>query len=423
MRIISYISRFIKRRRRIFIFFGCLLIFFAGTWFGRSVRVRRITTYLSSYLSLSRHDVTTPVVKGVTHRQIKHGGLCINILEILPEAPVSIRPYRALDAGIGTESLVSLARRHKAIAAVNGGYFEMAGTVQGESVGALKIDGEWVSEPEQERAAFGLSTANGQIEAIIDRIELRVELALPSGEALVVDGINRGRINDELILYRPIFHRVTLTDADGMEVVVRNQSVTEIRDGQGSSRIPDDGYVLSANDSKRDSLRSHISIRDALAVREIVYPQNSENQSWWESVEHIISGGPLLVRDGVPTIAREQDAEGFDRRFYGWWHPRTAVCIKADGTLVFVTITAANSKVRRGVKLSRLADLLLELGARDALNLDGGGSTMMIINGEIVSTRLPPPPKPKTARGNRRTRAVPRNFGRPIADALLIFPR
>ena len=423
MKIISYISRFIKRHRRIFIFFGCLLIFFAGTWYGRSVRVKRITTYLGSYLSLSRHDVTHPVAKGITHRQIKQGGLCINILEILPDAPVSIRPYRALDAGIGTESLVSLARRHKAIAAVNGGYFEMAGTFQGESVGALKIDGEWVSEPEQVRTALGLSTVNGRIEAIIDQIELRVELMVASGETLAVDGINRGRIGDELILYRPVFHRVTLTDADGVEVVVRNQSVTEIRDGQGSSRIPNDGYVLSANDSKRDWLRARISIRDALTIRDIVYPQNIEYQSWWENAEHIISGGPLLVRDGVSTTAQEQDAEGFDRRFYGWWHPRTAVCVKADGTLVFVTITAANPKVRRGVKLSRLADLLLELGARDALNLDGGGSTMMIINGEIVSTRLPPPPKPKTARGNRRIRAVPRNFGRPIADAFLIVPR
>ena len=423
MRITLYISRFIKRYRRIFIFLGCLLIFFAGTWAGRSGYVKRITAYIGSYLSLARHDVTQTVTKGVTHRQIKQGGLCINILEILPDAPVLIRPYRALDAGIGTESLVSLARRHKAVAAVNGGYFEMTGTFQGESVGALKIDGEWVSEPEQERAALGLSTANGQIEAVIDQIELSVELMAPNGETVAVDGINRGRIDDELILYRPIFHRVTLTEADGIEVVVRSQSVTEIRDGQGSSPIPADGYVLSANDSKRDWLRTRISIQDTVTVREIVYPQDIGNQLWWESAEHIISGGPLLVRDGVATTAEEQDAEGFDRRFYGWWHPRTAVYIKADGTFVFVTITAANPKVRRGMRLSRLANLLLEWGAKDALNLDGGGSTMMVINGEIVSTRLPLPPKPKTARGNRRIRTTPQNFGRPIADAFLIFPR
>ena len=94
-----------------------------------------------------------------------------------PDA-VDIRPYRALSAGIGTESLVSLARRHKALAAINGGFFEMAGTLRGESVGALKIDGEWVSEPEQGRAVIGFRTVDGKIEAYIDRIALRQELVL-----------------------------------------------------------------------------------------------------------------------------------------------------------------------------------------------------------------------------------------------------
>jgi hypothetical protein len=46
---------------------------------------------------------------------------------------------------------------------------------------------------------------------------------------------------------------------------------------------------------------------------------------------------------------------------------------------------------------------------------------MMVIDGEVVSHRVPPPRKEKMAQGNRRIRLVPSNFGRPIADALLIF--
>ena len=206
-------------------------------------------------MDVSRHDVTIQVAPGIQHLQIKQGVL-INILGLAP------------DAGIGTESIISLARRHNALVAINGGYFEMAATFRGESVGALKIGGEWISEPEQRRAAIGLSMISGRVEAIIDRIELEIELVLQGDETLAIDGFNRARIENELILYRPIFHAVTLTDLDGVEVLVRDNHVVDIRDGQGSSRIPDDGYVLSANASKRDWLVAHLSVGDKICQLE-----------------------------------------------------------------------------------------------------------------------------------------------------------
>lgn len=254
-------------------------------------------------MDVSRHDVTIQVAPGIQHLQIKQGVL-INILELAP------------DAGIGTESIISLARRHNALVAINGGYFEMAATFRGESVGALKIGGEWISEPEQRRAAIGLSMISGRVEAIIDRIELEIEMVLQGDETLAIDGFNRARIENELILYRPIFHAVTLTDLDGVEVLVRDNYVVDIRDGQGSSRIPDDGYVLSANASKRDWLVAHLSVGDKICIRETVIPQHIEIQKQWQAVEHIISGGPLLLRGGVPTSSEDHDAEGFNRIFH-----------------------------------------------------------------------------------------------------------
>jgi hypothetical protein len=96
----------------------------------------------------------------------------------------------------------------------------------------------------------------------------------------MIDGINQGRIEDELILYRPIFHTVTLTDTltdpDGVEVIVQNNRVVEIRDAAGSSPIPDDGCVLSANGLKRDWLIAHISVGDKIRAA-FVLPRNLRN--------------------------------------------------------------------------------------------------------------------------------------------------
>ena len=478
--------RFIKRYPRTWTIIGFLAIFAIGIWVGREVPFGKIPDYFKSYTDPVKTDETKQVFPGIVHRQILDDGVLTNVLSVQPDA-VDIRPYRALSAGIGTENLPSIARRHKAPIAINGGYFEMNGTFRGESVGALKIDGEWISEPEQGRGVVGFRTVNGKIETYIDRIALQQELVLSSGTTLTIDGINRERSRNELVLYRPLFHGVTLTMHDGIEVVVRDDEIVDIYDGQGSTRIPVDGYVLSANGKKRKLLLEHIARGDSVKIRETVIPERVGDSKLWASFTHIIGGGPLLLRNSITSVTESYKREGFDAAFHSFWHPRTAVGKKEDGTLLFVTITGAKPFVRRGVKLQQLAKLFLEWGATDAVNLDGGFSSMMIIRNEVVSIKReirsrtlskgkpkpatpdkPPENKPKlasadkspeknakpvsqdkqpekntklaapdkqqpkkaapanntkTARGNRRIRPTPRFQGRAVSDAILIFPR
>ena len=464
---ITYLGRrcfgFIQRPPRLSTIVGLLLIFCLGIWAGRTVELRKITGYFRSYTDPEQSDVPNSIAQGIVHRQILDNGVLTNILAVSADA-VDIRPYRALSAGIGTESLVSLARRHKAFAAINGGFFEMVGTFRGESVGALKIDGEWVSEPEQGRAVIGFRTVDGKIETHIDRIVLLLELVLPNGETLRIDGMNRSRGRSELVIYRPHFHAVTLTMPEGVEVVVRKGEVTGIYNQQGSLRIPADGYILSASGRKRAELLGHLKRGDTVEVRETVIPERVGDSNLWASFGHIIGGGPLLLRNGVASSTQTYEQEGFDQAFHSFWHPRTAIGKKADGTLLFVTITAAKAGVRRGVMLTRLSELFLEWGATDALNLDGGNSSMLVIQDEVVSVKKSDPVKPdakkpseqisrgrptrgsvegpqqasrdkptperaraarntRPARGNRRIRPMPQQQGRAIADAILIFSK
>ena len=469
--------RFIRRYPRASIAVSLLLVFCVGIWIGRIVQFSKITDYFRSYTDPEMSDVTKSVAQGITHRQVLDNGVLTNILSISPDA-ADIRPYRALSAGIGTESLMSLAQRHQAFAAINGGFFEMAGTLRGESVGALKINGKWVSEPEQGRAVVGFRTVDEKIETYIDRIVLRQELVLPSGAVLPIDGMNRDRGRNELVIYRPHFHVVTLTMSDGVEVVVRNGEVTSIHDKQGSSRIPADGYILSASGKKHRDLLARIKQGDTVEIREMVIPERVGDSNLWASFAHIIGGGPLLLRDGIAPSKQAYEREGFDQAFHSFWHPRTAIGKKADGTLLFVTITAAEAGVRRGVMLPRLSELFLEWGATDALNLDGGNSSMLVIQGKVVSVKQSDPTKlrpgdrseralrgksvskgdqsqrvsrgrpipkgdqsqrvsrgrpipekskaernVKTGRGNRRIRPMPQQHGRAIADAILIFSK
>ena len=120
----------------------------------------------------------------------------------------------------------------------------------------------------------------------------------------------------------------------------------------------------------------------------------------------ILGGGPHLIKDGHALGAAEADAEGFNGPdFTVKRHPRTAAGTRRDGTIVLVTVDGRQPKISVGMAVDELASLMLELGCTDAINLDGGGSTTMVVRGRVVNS-------PSDAAGER-----------PVSDALLAFAR
>jgi hypothetical protein len=101
------------------------------------------------------------------------------------------------------------------------------------------------------------------------------------------------------------------------------------------------------------------------------------------------------------TAARE----GFGPDFADKRHPRTAVARDRAGRVLFVTVDGRQPGVSVGMTLEELARLLLEFDAAEAINLDGGGSTTMVIDGKVVNS-------PSDREGER-----------PVSDAILIMPR
>ncbi len=101
----------------------------------------------------------------------------------------------------------------------------------------------------------------------------------------------------------------------------------------------------------------------------------------------VTGGGPrLLVRGRVAVAA---SAEGFAPLsapgFVASRHPRTLAGVERDGTLLLVTVDGRRAGWSAGVTLPEAARVMRSLGARDALNLDGGGSSGMVVRGELVS--------------------------------------
>lgn len=101
----------------------------------------------------------------------------------------------------------------------------------------------------------------------------------------------------------------------------------------------------------------------------------------WPGVFDTVGGNPTLIENGV---VQKQSIYGGDS-FVSGRHPRTAVAYNArTNRLFFVTVDGRQPKYSRGMTLAGLTHFLrTRLGATDALNLDGGGSTTMVLRGKV----------------------------------------
>jgi hypothetical protein len=323
----------------------------------------------------------------------------------------------------GLERPSAMARRTRAVAGVNGGFF----AVDGDPVGALAIDGQLLSEPVAGRSALLVPFDPARRPRVKP---LRFAGAVRAGAARILDGVERrrglipacgGRGGDrptqrpnsaltcvdtsELVLISPRFGAPP--PGGGVEALVRGGVVERV----GSSRraAPGPGsYLLSGSGEAgrflRDALppgsRPLVDLSLRAAGRRLALSEHAV----------VVGGGPRLLRRGRVSVAARPEgfapleAPAFFGSFVASRQPRTLAGVRADGSLVFVTVDGRRSGWSAGVTLPEAARLMRSLGARDALNLDGGGSTSMVVRGELVN-------RPSDRSGERA-----------VSDGLFVLP-
>ncbi|MDQ3130625.1 MAG: phosphodiester glycosidase family protein, partial [Acidobacteriota bacterium] len=356
-------------------------------------------------VSISAQDFQT-VQDGIEHakltRKIKDEPVVINLLR-LDLSKVRLDVVHAMDAAIGTETTSSMAARHGAFAAINAGFFRLDRSIfAGDAVGVLKIDNNLYSESTNGRIALMISNNADRTEVFIERANVSDFVTIKGKDFDV--GRNRERKDDDLVIFTNVFHPTTLTANNGVEFVIKNNKIRQIFDGKGSNRIPPDGYVLSASGKMRKQLLDLIKIGTKVKLfGKHSSPTNFMASSAYGRSEDITNGVPQLIKNGKIAITWEQEKSS--KAFVETRHPRTAVAKLKDGKFLMVTVDGRQPGTSVGMNLNELAEMLLELGAVDAMNLDGGGSTTMFLGGKIVN-------KPSDKEGERK-----------VSDAILVFPR
>ena len=107
-----------------------------------------------------------------------------------------------------------------------------------------------------------------------------------------------------------------------------------------------------------------------------------EKKNEWK-METAVGGGPVLVQNGEIKIANNEELK-FAGKAIDDKHPRTAMGYTKDNKLIILVIEGRNAGNAEGASLTQEARMLKEIGCIEALNLDGGGSSCMLVNGKAT---------------------------------------
>lgn len=134
-------------------------------------------------LAFSSSPLIVWAEEGIHYRHlVLPGPQSVHIIEVEPDK-YTMMPVWARDMGSSRKSVLELARKCKAAAGINGGFFKMGGKLDGVPAGALKINGRWISTPAKPRGAIGWANFSQTI--LFDRLLTQCSLVMPEGKHLV----------------------------------------------------------------------------------------------------------------------------------------------------------------------------------------------------------------------------------------------
>ncbi len=362
------------------------------------------------------------------------GPWVVHVLRVNPDRyDGSLEPELATQIVPERELLTSISARTDSLAAINGGYFVIgdADGTPGDLAGISVLDGNLVSEAVDGRTSLILPEGDGE-GADVAALSDTLSATSSDGAKRVVDGKNRkpGLIracggdggdtptedpkhdftctdSSELIQFTPIFGAATEPGEGAEAVLDASGRVTALREGRGGP-IPPDGSVLSGTGEGADWLRAHAQPGDTVRVSENV----NGDGSVLGNGTGVVNGGPRLVDNGREEITAF--AEGFvypeNPEFYYRFgerrNPRSIAGVTPGGDLLLVAVDGRAPGYSVGASFEEEAAIMDSLGAEEAVNLDGGGSTSMTLGTKLVT-------RPSDAATGER----------PIGDAVVILPK
>jgi Phosphodiester glycosidase len=262
------------------------------------------------------------------------------------------------------------------VAAVNGDFFVMTGTFAGTTTGGMIVNDELFRFADA-RPVF--ATLDDTLAPFIGPIDIDANIKLPDATVLDVPLFNRpfeinAETKERLALFSPRWGKSTDTKPGTLEVLLKfhgsleenatvNASVVA-NSTLGNSPLIGGTLVLAVHPELAQTFKA-LKPGETVAIT-----TTSKGQP---PLDQMIAGAPVLVKESKIAIEPDKDV-----------HPRTAIAFD-EKHIVLLAVDGRAPGHSKGMTLFELASFLHSIGATDALNLDGGGSTTLWVRGNTIN--------------------------------------
>ncbi|MFT9849135.1 phosphodiester glycosidase family protein [Aneurinibacillus sp. REN35] len=347
----------------------------------------------------------SPLGEGTTLIKYRHviGGKSSNVFVTrvdLNNPYVKVGPIYGTNGKLTErQNVKKMADENKAIAATNADFFRM--DRKGAPFGIVLDEGKLVSSMGKINNWYSFGLLNDKT-AIVAHMGFKGTLQAPDGTTAIIQGVNKEEYNPtndkshlgKINLYTSDFGKTSLGAIkeypDAVEMLIVDDKVQSVQIGSKTGyAIPKGGYVLWGHGVGKQYLLSHFKVGDPVSV---TLQTTTDFPIGERELTSALGGHMLLVKEGKALTKIPSD-------YIGGNQPRTAFGVSQNGkTLYMVVVEGPNQS--RGVNLDELAQLMKQLGAYNAANLDGGGSTTMVARypGDTQTTTLNVPKLGSTLR-------------------------
>lgn len=340
--------------------------------------------YASSFYTVYDLTEQTRLSTGITYESIERytslGWMNINVIRAdLTDKYTTVDPITNANGVSNRASLSSMMKSSGAVAAVNGDFFYMGSPTY--TYGPLISDSKIITSPLP--YSYGYPTVSRLLNGSVNISVWNPKITLYGSDGTVFDVTVMNKTSSldwAPTILTTDWNKTSpgYTNKDIVEVVVKEGTVSEVRKNQPSTLIPADGYIIaSSNQTAMEQMLKSFQPGNPVSL-DIELDFSPENVEW--------AFGALnyLVKDGQFNVA-SNEALGTN--------PRTAIGFNKDNTeMIMVTIDGRN-KNYVGVKQTELAQIMIDLGAYTAVNMDGGGSTTMGVdflkNSNVTVVNIP----------------------------------
>lgn len=318
------------------------------------------------------------VVPGVRYSRFRRQGSDVHLLKVNTDGPVTIDTALSNDRLLNHETTSHMAKRHGAVAAINGD-FGLPST--GRTAHTFAEDGDL--KQLSFAVAWNFAITRDEKQRFFDRPQETV--TAEEDDLWRVERWNFGQPGaNDIAGYTPA--------GRGLEEPPANACSARLTPAAGPRWAPamvgvETPYTVDAAGciAEPRSVNGAVVLAaqpgsDGAILLESLQPGEGIDITWtlgWNGVADSVGGTPLLVEDS--KIVAEECSEALCRR-----NPRTVVALNAKGQIL-LAVVEGRTKDSRGATLVELAGIMRGLHATYALNLDGGGSSTMVVNGKLMN--------------------------------------